>query len=56
MGTNATVWFSDNAEIVTGSAKVDDFRFQGSWVSLKAQDGWVHYPTRSIGRIVVNND
>jgi hypothetical protein len=57
MGTKATVWFSDHAELVTGSAEVDDFQFrEGGWVSLKAQDGWVHYPSRSIARIVVNND
>ena len=52
MGTNATVWFSDHAEMVTGSVDVDDFVFQDGWVSLKAQDGWVHYPSRSIARIV----
>lgn len=53
MGTNATVWFTDNAEMVTGSADVDDFRFiEGGWVSLKANDGWIHYPSRSIARIV----
>ena len=57
MGTNATVWFTDNAEMVTGSADVDDFRFrEGGWVSLKGQDGWVHYPSRSIARIVMSND
>jgi len=56
MGTKATVWFSDNAEMVTGSAEVDDFEFQDSWVSLKANNGWVHYPSRSIVRIVMTND
>ena len=57
MGTKATVWFSDNAEMVTGNADVDDFRFrEGGWVSLKANDGWVHYPSRSIARIVMTND
>jgi len=57
MGTKATVWFTDNAEMVTGSADVDDFRFrEGGWVSLKGQDGWVHYPSRSIARIVVKDD
>jgi len=57
MGTKATVWFSDNAEMVRGNAEVDDFRFrEGGWVSLKANDGWVHYPSRSIARIVMSND
>jgi len=57
MGTKATVWFSDNAEMVTGNADVDDFRFrEGGWVSLKANDGWVHYPSQSIARIQVKDD
>jgi len=57
MGTKATVWFSDNAEMVTGSADVEEFQFrEGGWVSLKANDGWVHYPSRSIARIVVKDD
>jgi len=57
MGTKATVWFTDNAEMVTGSADVEEFQFRESgWVSLKGQDGWVHYPSRSIARIVMTND
>jgi len=57
MGTKATVWFTDNAEMVTGSADVEEFRFRESgWVSLKANNGWVHYPSRSIARIVMSND
>ena len=57
MGTKATVVFTDNAEMVAGSADVDDFRFrEGGWVSLKGQDGWVHYPSRSIARIQVKDD
>jgi len=57
MGTNATVWFTDNAEMVTGSAEVEEFRFrENGWVSLKGRDGWVHYPSRSIARIVMTND
>jgi hypothetical protein len=57
MATKATVWFSDHAEMVTGTAEVEDYQFrEGGWVSVKAKDGWVHYPSRSIARIVVNND
>lgn len=53
MGTKATVRFTDNAGMVSGTEKVDDFRFRrGGWVSVKANDGWVHYPSRSIVRIV----
>lgn len=57
MMTPAEVHFTDEAESVTGTVTVENFSFnEGGWVGLLAEDGWVYYPPRAIGRIVSLRD
>jgi len=49
----AEVHFTDEGEEVTGTVEVDNVVWKdGGWVGLLADDGWVYYPPRAIGRIV----
>lgn len=49
----AEVHFTDEAEGVVGTVEVDNVVWKdGGWVGLLADDGWVYYPPRAIGRIV----
>jgi len=51
--TPATIHFTDGSAYVTGTVEVDNYVFrEGGWVGLLADDGWVYYPPRAIGRIV----
>lgn len=45
---HATIRFSNGNESVVEKVKFKD----GSWIGVRANDGWVYYPPEQIGSVI----